>query len=227
MKDEVLFYEKQPFWRMWWCVAGLALLFIIPVGMSVEIITATATYSISDWIIFVVFTVVVLFGLFAFLFNKMRTIITHKGIYLRYSPIGFRTHFFAWKNIQETHFGKSYSKMDFIKPILALIPMSIIATVLERQFPIFPPGTTGSMLIWAFLLILIMAVFLAVRAKTTNTKIEKEKFKDRFEVSGNTNLQLTLKNGEKISIGTRKWVELEEVLNKLKKQQNERRNFIH
>ena len=226
MKDDILFYEKQPFWRAWWWIIALVLFSTAPAMMFEKLITGTATHPTVGWIVFVVFTVAVLFWLFVVIFNKMRTTITHTGIYLRYSPIGFRTHFFAWKDIEEAHFGKSYIISDFAKEWLPIVPISILIIVLERQFPIFSSIPIWPELIWAVVLIVIMAVFLAVRAKITNTKIEKEKFKDRFEVSGNTNLQLTLKNGEKISIGTRKWVELEEVLNKLKKQQNERRSFV-
>ena len=51
----------------------------------------------------------------------------------------------------------------------------------------------------------------------------KEKFKrgDKvYEVSGKVGLQLVLKNGKKILIGTNKWVELEEVLKKIDESAN-------
>jgi len=163
MKDDILFFENQPFWRNWIALIAIISVNLLFIGGFIGqvffgIPWGNNPMSNSGLIITTGFTLL----LAALLFVRQQTVITHEGIYVRYFPLDFKTRFFAWDDIREAYVRKYSPTKEF-----------------------------GG---WGF-------------RYHFNTKKGIA-----YNVSGSIGLQLVLKKGKKVLIGTNKWIELEEVL---------------
>ena len=108
MRNEILFYEVQPFWRN-----RLLLITLIPIsgifiwGFVQQIIFGNAwgNNPMSDLgLIILTGCMFLLFG--GIFFSKLQTVITEEGIYVRFFPFIFRTRFFAWEDIEKVYIRK-------------------------------------------------------------------------------------------------------------------------
>ena len=108
MRDDILFYEIQPFWRNRIAVIVFLLfnLYIIS-GLIRQVFLGMpfGNNPMSDLgLIILTGCMLLLFG--AIFSSKLQTVITEEGIYVRYFPFIFRTRFFAWENIENAYIRK-------------------------------------------------------------------------------------------------------------------------
>ena len=215
MKDEVLFVENQSFLRLWWLVLLLVtILFTRVMELFWRVTEDGDVLRLIDYFNTIALLLCIIF-IFVFLFSKMRTVITPEGIYVKYLyvlRIPSKTRFFAWENIKDAQIQKFSALSPYFFGLLSIAVVVLAIT---------DGGTLSKILL---IMTLPVSVVLLIN-KSRKKRISQ--FGNHLHVSGNIHLQLTFKNEEQIFIGTKNAVELEEVLNKLKKQQNERRNFIH
>ena len=98
MRDEILFYEIQPFWRNRPMIAVAILVIAVFISRFVQYAVWDTNSIIATAVVFLV-----LGGIF---FLKLQTVITEEGIYVRYFPLIFRTRFFAWEDIEKAYVRK-------------------------------------------------------------------------------------------------------------------------
>ena len=105
MKDDILFYEKQSFWRN-----RLLIIILIPVnaiviwGFVQQIISGNAwgDNPMNNLGLIVKMGGLLLISVILFL-SKLKTIITEEGVYIRLLPFALKTRFFAWEDIEEAY----------------------------------------------------------------------------------------------------------------------------
>jgi len=115
MKDEILFIEKQPFWRNMVLLITLPLINGIFIWGFVQQVVFGITWGnnpMSDVRLCIVAGVLLLFSVLLLL-SKLQTVITGEGIYVRFRPIDFKTRFYAWEDIDEAYVRKYSPLREF------------------------------------------------------------------------------------------------------------------
>jgi hypothetical protein len=115
MSDEILFYEKQPFWRNWLMIGALITVSVIFIWGFIQQIILGITWGnnpMSDVGLIIASSLILLFNI-CLAFTKMQTVITEEGIYLRYLPFDLHTRFFAWDDMKEAYIRKYSPLREF------------------------------------------------------------------------------------------------------------------
>ena len=108
MKDDILFYERQPFWRNWILAITLPLMNLIFIWGFVQQVIFGITWGnnpTSNVALCIIVGVMLLFSA-VLLLLRLQTIVTGEGIYVRFFPIDFKTRFYAWEGIEEAYVRK-------------------------------------------------------------------------------------------------------------------------
>ena len=108
MKDDILFYEIQPFWRnRITTIVFILINLIFAFGFIYQIILG---FSFGNNPMSNVGLIIVMACLFllsvSILFYKLQTVITSEGVYVRFRPFDVKTRFFAWEDIEKAYVRK-------------------------------------------------------------------------------------------------------------------------
>jgi len=114
MKDDILFYESQPFGRNWIALIAIVLMNLLFIWGFIQQVFFGIPWGnnpMSD--LGLIITTGFIFLLAVMLFFRQQTVITKEGIFLRYFPLDFKTRFFAWNDIQDAYIRKYSPTKEF------------------------------------------------------------------------------------------------------------------
>ena len=108
MKDEILFYEKQPFWQNKTLLIALPIINGIFIWGFVQQIILGNTWGTNPMpnVGLCIAVGGLLLLTVVLLLSNLQTVITGEGIYVRFRPFHFKSRFYAWEDIAEAYVRK-------------------------------------------------------------------------------------------------------------------------